>query len=592
MTRESRDTARNTATAIADRAARGEAIGIERMPTPSVRLLLPMRDGIRLDTFVWLPEGAPGPVPAILLRTPYQEHVLGWARLGILRYRDAGYALVVQVIRGIGSSEGTFGFNAPHDRTDGYDTVEWIAAEPWCDGNVGMDCGSYVGMTQLTAATAQPPHLKCIVPSVPSADFFREIPYFGGGFGRQHTLTWTQLISVESLAELTGGFAGVMPLLSKPDWVRRLRLRPVLDAADGLLAGDKLAHYRDVLAHPTFDDWWRERTIMPEDYARIGIPAMVVSGNFDLGIGALTVWRGLEAHAPSAERFLLIGPWDHGQSYVGAGERYGPYELPPHARLDPFEVRLAFFERHLKGRGAGPDLGGRVKVYLTGANEWRSFAAFPPAEVTTRTFWLHSGGRANTHRGDGRLDESAPAAEPADRMTADPTLPFVPAMTNAAALVLDARELLRHSETLVYPTAPLARPLTVLGEATAELVVSADTPDADVAVWLVELTADSRATQLAQGFLRLRYREGWDREVLLRPGEPVRVSVPLTYVGHRIPAGNRLALLVGPGNFPWVDPNPNTGDPIASATRLQVAEQRVWHEVARPSRLLLPCLPP
>ncbi len=591
MTRPTGDSARSTASAIADRAARGQAVAIERMPTPSIRLGVAMRNGIRLDTFAWLPEGAPGPFPAILLRTPYQEHVLGWARLGILRYRTAGYALVVQVIRGVGSSEGTFGFNAPHDRTDGYDTVEWVAAQPWCDGNVGMDCGSYVGMTQLTAATAEPPHLKCIIPSVPSADFFREIPYSGGGFGRQHTLTWTQLISVESLAELTGGFAGVMPLLANPEWVKRLMMRPAVAAADDLLEGDKLAHYRDVLAHPTFDDWWRERTIMPEDYARIGIPTMVVSGNFDLSIGALTVWRGLENNAPPAERFLLIGPWDHGQSYVGAGERYGPYQFPDHARLDPFELRLAFFERHLKGAGAGPDLGGRVKVYLTGANEWRSFEAFPPAAVETRTFYLHSGGRANTHRGDGRLDQSVPNAESPDHVTADPTLPFVPAMTNAAAVVLDARELIRHSETLVYATAPLEAPLTILGEATAELFVSADTPDADVAVWLAELTADGGAVQLAQGFLRLRYREGWDREVLLEPGKPVRISVPLTYVGHQIPAGHRLALLAGPGNFPWVDPNPNTGEPIATATQLQRAEQVLWHDAGRPSRLLLPCLP-
>ena len=580
------------ASSILDRAARGDAFAIERMPQPTIRARVPMRDRVRLDTFVWLPEDTAAPVPAILFRTPYQEHILGWARLGVLKYRDAGYAVVFQVVRGVGSSAGTFSFNGPLDRTDGYDAVEWVAAAPWCDGNVGMDGGSYLGMTQLTAATARPPHLRCIIPSVPTADPFREIPYFGGGFTRQHSLTWTHLISVESLAELSGGFIGVMPILTKPEWLRRVTSRPALAAADELLTGDKLAHYRDVLAHSTFDAWWRERVLGPADWARIGVPALIMSGNFDLSIGALTVWRGLEANAPAdVERLLLIGPWDHSGTYTGGGDAYGPYQLSERALLDPYSIRLAFFDRYLKGRGSGPELGGRVKLFLTGLNEWRSFDRFPPAEVAPQSFYLGSGGHANARRGDGTLSRTPPTADQsADRFTDDPDLPFVAALTHADNRLLDLRERASHSETLVYATAPVDRPLTVLGEPTAVLHVAGDVPDADLAVWLAEARPDGRLVQLSFGHLRLRYRLGFDREVLLTPGEIVEARVMLHYVAHQLTAGSRLVLLVAGGNFPWVDPNPHTGGPIATATESRAAEQALFHDEMRPSRVELPVM--
>lgn len=576
---------------ILDRAASGQAPQIARMPAPDIRTLLPMRDGVRLDTFVWLP--ADRPAPTILLRTPYQEHVMGWRRLGILRYVEAGYAVVCQMIRGVGTSEGVYSFNNHFDRHDGFDTIGWIADQPWSDGNVGMDGSSYVGMTQLTAGAMRPPALKCLACHVPSADFFREIPYHGGGFSRQHTLNWTNLISIESLTELTGGFMGPMPVLAQPDWFRRITLRPAMDAADDLLKGDKLQHYRDVLSHPTYDDWWRERTIQAEDYRNIDIPVLVVTGNFDMSIGALTVWRGLEANAANPEnRRLLIGPWDHGQAYAGGGAQFGPYALPEHSRPDLPALRLAFFDQHLRGRGQGPMPEARVRVYILGADVWRSFDSFPPREGFDVILHLSSGGRAQTARGDGRLTDEPPVqAEPADEMFSDPQRPFVPGVTSAnLAQPLDVTELSRHGETLVYLTDPLSEPLTILGEPLAELTVSADAPDADVALWLAEINPEGEATRLATGFLRLRYREGWDKEVLLEPGRPVQARIPLTYVGRQVPAGWRIALMVGPHAFPLVETNTHTGEPVAEATGIRTARQWVHHGETTPSKLVLPCV--
>lgn len=575
---------------ILSRTGGGAAPPIQRMPEPSLRVMVAMRDGVRLDTYVWLPRGV-ARAPAIFSRTPYQEHVIGWARLGLMRYVDEGYALVYQMIRGTGRSEGEFAFSAPHEKTDGYDAVEWIAAQDWCDGNVGMDGGSYVGMTQLLAAASAPPHLRCMIPHAPAADYFRELPYFGGGFTRQHTINWLNLITVDSLAELSGGFVNVMPILAQPEWLNRLTSRPVRDAASDVLKGDRLKHYCDSLDHPTRDDWWRERELQPADYAAMDIPALVVCGNFDPSIGTLTAWRGLEANAPARDdRQLLIGPWDHGQTYIGSPGGYGPYEMGEAAVGDPYPIRLAFYDRHLKGRGGGPELGGKAKVFVTGANRYCSFSAYPPAEMTPTDFFL-AGGRANTYRGDGALAATPQAQSPADTMRADPELQFVPTMASALGLELDGRERAAHAETLVYATAPLDRPLTLIGEPELVLHVATDTPDADVVAHLCEHRADGQMVELGYHVIRLRYREGFDREVPMTPGQPAEARMVLTHVAHQLPAGSRLVLQLRPDWFPFIDPNPNTGEPIATAVRMQPANISVFHDRLRPSRLIAPVIP-
>ena len=573
---------------ILSRAGQGKGVVLERMLPPDLTTLLKMRDGVHLDTRIWLPAKAQAS-SVILLRTPYREEVLGWARLGVLRYVEAGFAVVFQLVRGIGQSQGTFSFNGPHDRDDGFDTIAWIADQAWCDGNIGMDGSSYVAMTQLTAAASRPPGLKCIAPTVPSADFFRELPYFGGGFLRQHTINWCNLISVDSLDDLTGGFVDAMPILSQPEWLGRVMKRPAETAADDVLKDDRLQHYRDVLAHPTFDDWWKIRTLSAADYEAIEIPVLVVSGNFDMGIGALTVWRGLEANAPTTvERTLLIGPWDHGQAYVGGGDTHGPYCFAGNATVDPFDVRLRFFERHLRGRKDIETLDSRVRVYVSGANKWLSFDRFPADDVQTQILYLHSGGRANGRMSDGSLSALPAADEPCDMFVTDPSLPYVAAMAAAKRDDFDLRERALQSDTLVYSSEPLPLPVTIIGEALVHLHIAASTPDADAAVWLAEANAEGQLTMLGRGFLRLRYSEGFDRERRLQPDMPVSVSIPLTYVSHEVAAKNLLVLLISGSMFPFVDPNPNDGAPIATSTCATVTRQRVFHDARYRSRLELP----
>lgn len=564
-----------------------------RLPDPTRRCAVPMRDGVSLDTYLWQPAEVER-APALLVRTPYSRSVNHASESALVRLRDAGYAIVMQQVRGIGASEGRFSFNSPLDRTDAYDTVEWIAAQPWCTGAVGMDGHSYAGMTQLTAGAARPPHLRCIAPVVPSVDFFREPPYLGGAFSRMHTLVWSRALQFESLlSETTGAFA-LHGFLTQPELLARWMSRPVERAADGELTGDTLQHYHDVLAHPTFDDWWRERSLLDADYARMDLPTLVVGGNFDPCTGVLALWRGLERHAArSGDRHLVIGPWDHNGSYAGGLPQYGSHRLENAEAIDPVQLRIEFFDRHLKGEGAGPALADRATVFITGANEWHTFDAFPPRGIRERVLYLASGGHANSSRGDGRLGaEPPPDGTPPDRFVDDPEWPIVGALGAARgpAFAFDLRERERVHDTLVYCSGPLPAPLTVLGEAAVELYVAVDAPDGDVAVWLADHAPDGSTTYLAMGQLRLRYREGFDRERPLVPHEPVRVRIPFTFVGHRVAAGHALRLLVGGSNFPLLDPNPHVAGPIATAREVRSAVQTLFHDASRPSRLLLPTL--
>ena len=565
------------------------ALPADRLPDPTHRVAVPMRDGVALDTCIWLP-AEPARAPAILIRTPYSRTLNVGSEPTLLRYLAAGYAVVMQQIRGIGASGGRFSFNSPLDRTDGHDTVEWIARQAWCTGDVGMDGHSYAGMTQLTAAASRPPHLRCIV------DFFLEPPYLGGVFSRMHTLLWGKSLQFESMLDEHQGAFDLNGFLTQPELLARWTSRPVAEAAQGELTGAPLQHYEDVLAHPTQDDWWRERQLQPDEFARMDLPVLVVTGNFDPSTGALALWRGLEAQAAGADRRqLLIGPWDHNQCYVGGSLGRPGYDLGPGPGIDVVARRIAFFDQHLKRQGPGPELPGRVTVYITGANEWRSFDSFPPRAVAQETLYLRSGGHANSSSGDGRLVASAPGAqEPADHFIDDPEWPFVAAMASAkgALFALDMRERERNHDTLVYSTGPLAEPLTLLGEAVAEIHVGADVPDADVVVWLVEHRADGATVFLAFGQLRLRYHAGFGAERLLVPDEPVLARVPMTYIGHRIPAGHSLRLLVSGNNFPLLDPNPHTGEPVATAMTMRPARQTVFHDADKPSRLLLPVLRP
>ena len=549
-----------------------------------------MRDGAGLLTYVNLPAGE-GPFPTVLVRTPYLLSIGPRHNPVMDAYLEAGYAVVWQLARGIGDNDGRYRFIAD-DRHDGYDCIEWIAEQPWSDGNVGMDHGSYNAMTQLQAASTAPPALKAIIPFVPSSHFFRETPYFGGIFMRYHMLNWHKLLRLRSFEETGVGFMDSRRVIDDPEWQRMLSSRPLMDSATGYLDGDELVQYRKFLEEPRMgSEYWRATMMMDEHYANVAVPVLLVSGNFDPTTGTLHAWRKLDENAPHPQnRKLLIGPWNHGGSYVGIPPAEGPYEFGDTGMVDMSALRIAFFDRYLKGLPASVSLPQRVRVFVTGSNVWREFDNLPVPGLAETPVYLASDGAANGVEGDGALAFASGSPSAKSVMVADPRNPVV-AVTDMMSGIGEYSASHRNEGVLVYDSSPLAEPVTVIGESRAVVHVSTSTPDADLIVNLHEVYPDGTAIRLGSGgALRLRYRDGFDREVQLEPGRVYTVEIPLAYVGHTLAAGNVLRVTISGTEFPILDPNPNTGEPIATATRMQTSEITIHHDSERPSRVELPVL--
>jgi putative CocE/NonD family hydrolase len=538
---------------------------------PDLRAVaVPMRDGTHLSANVWLPARA-ARSPAILLRTPYGNDANEFARYGLQDYLRAGFAVVIQSVRGRGQSQGTFGFFFVEGE-DGHDSIEWVATQPWCSGKVAMDGGSYLGTAQWLAAREQPPHLACIMPSVPAGDWFNEIPYIGGALQVDWAFSWLGLMAGREFDFDTSGDRNLQ------------RFRPLVDAEKVL--GATLPLYREILAHPTQDAFWNRLHWSAEDFRRITIPVLTVTGWFDGDqAGSMLYWRGLEERARSPHSAqLIVGPWGHSECYLGGEVHLGEMEFGAASVLPIRQVRVDFLRRHMLGADRGCKA--RVRLFITGSRHWREFDRYPPASTQLQDWFLCSDGPANGSQGAGRLSpEKAHGA--ADRYRYDPLDP-VPYKGGAQ----DHGDLERRDDVLVYSSPGLENPLTVIGVVELLLYASSDALDTDFTAKLLDVYPDGRAVSLTHvgGILRARYRHGFDRTEALTPGEPVELRIRLSHVGHTFLRAHRIRLEVSSSCFPLADPNTNTGADMATDTQHRPAQQTVLHDARHPSHLRLPVM--
>src|SRR6056297_1328847 len=311
-----------------------------------------MRDGVSLSANVWLP-GVEGAFGAVILRTPYANDESEFERYGLGTYVEAGYAVVFQNVRGLGRSDGEFGFFFV-EGADGYDTIEWVAAQAWCNGRVAMDGGSYLGTVQFLAAREQPPHLVCILPAVAAGNYFNELPYTGGALQIDAVFSWF------------GGLAGA----AEDPWAGGARnpdrYRPRRDAESVL--GRRLPFYQEILDHPEMDAWWRRIQFGPDDFRNIDVPVFAVTGWFDGDqAGLMHYWQGIEEYASEgvAASCLLVGPWLHAQCYLGGAPTCGELEPGDDSVIDLQALRLAFLNRHMQGSHGEEEK--RVRLFTTGS---------------------------------------------------------------------------------------------------------------------------------------------------------------------------------------------------------------------------------
>jgi len=544
----------------------------------------PMRDGVELSADVWLP--GDGQYPTILVRTPYLKNAeyggqaISPQIAGV--FVANGYAFVMQDVRGRGDSDGVFDFYFA-DAEDGYDTIEWIAEQPWSHGDVGMMGVSYLGAVQWLAAREKPPHLRCITPTAPSGQYLHELPYRGGAWQMQWALNWINS---------TSGRQAQGPNLAGVDWEYIYSQRPLLTLDE--VMGRRMQLYRDFIQNNTMNDYWRRITFTAEDFRELDIPAMTVTGWFDGDQpGALHHWTGMAESSPAADQqYLIIGPWSHVQTFLGGATTMGDMEFTPDSIIENFAVHVEFFDHYLKGETPAPEWP-RAKIYVTGVNVWREYDEYPPKAIEETGLYLSSDGGANTLEGDGTLEWSAPGAQPTDGYTFDPKNP-VPSDIAGEALGIDRRPIQRRPDVLVYTSAELEETVEISGPVMAELYAATNARDTDFTATLSDVFPDGRAVALGigpGGIIRARYRHGLDHTELVTPGKVEKYTIDLAHIGHAFLPGHRIRLEISSSSYPAYNPNQNTGNPVATDTEWRTAQQAIHHDRRYPSRLILPVIP-
>ena len=549
---------------------------------------VPMRDGTMLAADVHLPGPVDhGPYPTLLVRTPY-------GRQNFL-YTDPadyfavhGYAVVSQDVRGRFDSEGEFYPFFNNEGPDGYDTIEWIADQPWSTGRIGMFGGSYAGWVQWCAAAQRPPHLTTMVSASAAARWLQQVPFHNGVPTLAH-LPW-----LFGLAGRMGQAAGLV------DWSRVFMHLPLrtMDAE----AGRELPVWREWLARPLLDDWWSSRRLSDEDFAAVTQPVLhITSSNDGTQPGALTVWDGARCNAASKDlQFMIFGAWDHfGAASPFQKRTLGGVDLGPESSLDVNALHVTWFDRWLRDDAPVDDAVSepRARLFLTGVNAWFAADAWPP---TGRELALHlaSDGHANSNAGDGRLRTTADASKGYDEFVYDPNNPVLDVPTldvykrldplNPVESALRRPFVEQRDDVLVYTSDAFAEELTIAGEPRVALWGSSDVEDTEWHVWLADVAPDGESQILSRGQMGARFREGLDREVLLEPGTPSSFTFELLSLAHRVRPGHRLRLIVASSDFPTYCRHQNIGGPFGESAEVRVAKNRIHHGGVFASVLLLP----
>jgi putative CocE/NonD family hydrolase len=549
------------------------------------------RDGVVLRADVYRPDSK-AKVPAILCRTPYDKTQR--PHLEYLPPRIAaanGFGFVFQDIRGRFASDGEWAAAASElEVPDGYDTIEWVAAEPWCTGSVGMVGASYESFNQFMAMMAGPPSLKAIAPqssgytprgivlldalvswgSKTAKDWLARHPVADGAEQRHYEalldLALRDPVAAAQHLPLSENPLTTIPIPNNPFHI-------FLDAAESGLLG----------------------FVPPEAFT---VPSLWTSGYYDLSLGAVKQFcaireRGGTEAAREGTR-LIIGPWHHEHVEPNIGEAFfGIDTIASESGVQ--DAHLRFFSRHLRDNDSSPDLP-VVRYFVMGDNTWHDGDAWPPSPVEVRSMFLRSTGAANSAAGDGRLSWELPASEPADTYRYDPATP-VPAYGGRFFWgdggrpfgPLDQARIERRDDVLVYTSDVLDAPLTIAGNVDVELFISSSAPDTDFVVKLCEVHTDGVSLNLADGICRTRWRSDGDTvDPPLAPGETYAITVELGPVGHEFRPGHRVRLQVTSSCFPWYDRNMNTGNALGIDAVGVVATQIVHHEASFASRVLLP----
>jgi predicted acyl esterase len=519
------------------------------------QMMIPTRDGIRLSAYLYFPQGA-GPWP-VLYQQRYVD-VRGQAtRVAMATLAQAGYVVAVENFRGTHQSEGTWvGYRALGwgKQQDGYDTVEWLARQPWSTGKVGSFGSSQAGFAQNFLAVTQPPHLVCQYMIDTGLSLFHE-GYRIGGTARPERFR-----SMEKVCR------------HPPD------NRQLLQAW---------------FEHPTYDAYWADEDCS-RHFDRMNVPCFTVGSWYDfMCVGSIESFVGRQHRGGSNSRGaqqLLIGPWLHGGSKASA--KVGELTYPENARFLTDEHMVRWFDHYLKGIDNGVQRDAPVRYYVMGAvgeaaalgNDWRKGDDWPPKAEPGNYYLQAAGG----------LTQAAPRqAESSTSYLADPLHPATipgPGFPGAR----DARPFEMQAEVRTFTTEPLTEPEEWTGKVRAELFVSSTARDTDFIVRVSDVYPDGRSLLIIDYVRRARYREGYEREVLLTPGEVTPIVFDVGWLSQIFARGHRIRVTVASTGAPFYEPNPNTGERLTAdpPARTLTARNTVYHEAAHASKIVAPLVRP
>jgi hypothetical protein len=574
--------------------------------------MIAMRDGQRLYTQVYAPKAASGPLPVLLLRTPYGTGDLNAARIAasLPELTAEGFIVVVQDIRGRFKSEGTFVMlRQPRERkdaqaidesTDTYDTIEWLLANvPGHNGGVGIAGTSYGAWLAIMGMLDPHPALKAVVPQASPADMWiGDDFHHNGSFRLSYGLEY--VYRMESSKEFANP-AAIIDTYDTYDWY--LKLGPLTNV-DARYFHGKFPTWNDFVNHPDYDAFWKRQAFAPW-LTRVTVPTLNVAGWWDQEdfYGPLKIYELLEKHDSSRQNFLVVGPWNHGGWSRGDGRRLGRIDLgsetATHYRQN---VLTPFLVYYLKGTGRPPVT--EALTFRTGTNEWLQHDTWPPRrEITDRRLYLHADRRVS-------FDPPPATSTPAfDSYVSDPASPVPyrprPIRLNvgwSTWLVEDQRFAHRRPDVLDWVSAPLQSSLTVSGKIVAHLFASSSGTDSDWIVKLIDVYPEQYAADpemggyqlmIAGDVFRARYRRSFEKPEPLSPGAVEHYQIEFPANDHVFRAGHRIMVQVQSSWFPVIDRNPQTFVPnifLARASDFQPATQRVFRSSPHASYIALPTL--
>ncbi len=550
-------------------------------------VMVPMRDGVELATDVYRPVGE-GELPVLVYRSPYGR---GGAKGDASYLASHGYVVVAQDVRGRFDSQGTF-YPFVNEGPDGYDTIEWAAKQSWSNGKVGTFGASYLAWDQYLAAMERPPHLVTMFTLVGGANFYREYGYPGGIPNLGWPIWMVKSAQTSPGAALHASETKVLAsILNDPAaW---LHLDSEARAAVFAQFPEQRRVYRDFLAHPSFDRYWKQPGFYNFDsYHKFAdVPMLFLTGWYDyFSEGVVDNFVALSKIQKTPKK-LIIGPWPHPTGANTCGDGY----FGEVAGVDQRAMMADWFDHWMKGAEfqllGGPPIryfrmgGGSGKRTAKGkldvGGTWETASKWPPGETDLRLFLAP----------DRALTREAAAQQTTAGFAYDPAHP-VPTIggrygvggwspncaqdqvCNPKYMGCDnTKPLNQRVDVLSFSTGPLQAPVEVTGIPRVHLHVSSDVPDTDFVAKLVDVYPDGYALIVAEGQLRARYREGFDKVRWLVPGEKVDLQFGLGVTGNWFAAGHKIRVDISSSDFPRLEPNPNTrgsGPPVIAHNTVYV----------------------